>query len=165
MYKVPEWLIVEPEGLVAEADSDDDAAMGAAEVAQESDDEEDNEPSLVRVRISRNGHDVALKIRRKEHIMSIVEKLKKQAKVRASTPGPVQHEGAVGLGYCFQVPTQPPSTQHHCQRRLLTFGQLDSSCRIRLVYGGRVYHDHELLESHPFWDFANNYIVNALVLD
>tara|TARA_R110002003_G_scaffold106_25_gene8935 strand:+ start:12593 stop:12739 length:147 start_codon:yes stop_codon:yes gene_type:complete len=48
---------------------------------------------------------------------------------------------------------------------LLTFGQLDPSCRIRLVYGGRVYHDHEILESHPFWDFANNYIVNALVLD
>ena len=121
MYKVPEWLIVEPEGLVAEADSDEDAAMGAAEVAQESDDEEDDEPSLVRVRISRNGHDVALKIRRKEQIMSIVEKLKKQAKVRSSTSGPVQHEGAVGLGYCFQVPTQPPLTHRHCPRDLANF--------------------------------------------
>jgi hypothetical protein len=63
--------------------------------------------------------------------------------------------------------SQPSPHQHIVivHETLLTFGQLDPSCRIRLVYGGRVYHDHEILESHPFWDFANNYIVNALVLD
>jgi hypothetical protein len=63
--------------------------------------------------------------------------------------------------------SKPSPHQHNIIviESLLTFWQLDSSCRIRLVYGGRVYHDHETLESHPFWDFANNYIVNALVLD
>ncbi|KAH7080519.1 hypothetical protein BKA63DRAFT_488272 [Paraphoma chrysanthemicola] len=122
LYKVPEWLIVEPEGLVSDTESDDDAATGATEGPQESDHDEDDEPALVRVRISRNGQDVVLKLRRKQQIVSIVEKLKKQA-------------------------------------------ELDPSCRIRLVYGGRVYHDNDTLESHSFWDFANDYVVNALILD
>ncbi|KAH7095968.1 hypothetical protein FB567DRAFT_513874 [Paraphoma chrysanthemicola] len=121
LYKLPEWLIVEPEGLVSDTESDD-AATGAAEGPQESDDDDDDEPALVRVRISRNGQDVVLKLRRKQQIVSIVEKLKKQA-------------------------------------------ELDPSCRIRLVYGGRVYHDNDTLESHSFWDFANDYVVNALILD
>ncbi|KAF2833030.1 hypothetical protein CC86DRAFT_365022 [Ophiobolus disseminans] len=125
MYKVPEWLIVEPEGLVREEELDHEGAAGAASGAdgvQESDDDEDNEPLLVRARISRDGRDVTLKIRRREPVALIVEKLKKEA-------------------------------------------ELDVSSNVRLVYGGRVYHDHEILESHSFWDFANDYIVSALVLE
>ncbi|KAF2032034.1 hypothetical protein EK21DRAFT_87639 [Setomelanomma holmii] len=122
LYKLPDWLIVDPDGLVSETESDEEAAAGATDGAQDSADEGDDEPALVRVRVSRTGHDVVLKVRRKEHIASIVEKVKKQAK-------------------------------------------LEAPCRIRLVYGGRVYHDHETLGSHSFWDFANDYIVNALILD
>jgi hypothetical protein len=86
MYKLPEWLIVEPEGLAAE-ESDDNMASGPAgtaaadEEAQELDDDEDDEPVLVRARISRTGRDVVLKLRRSEHVASIVEKLKQQAEV------------------------------------------------------------------------------------
>jgi hypothetical protein len=43
--------------------------------------------------------------------------------------------------------------------------QLDMSSNVRLVYGGRIYQDREILESHPFWDFANDYVINALVLE
>jgi hypothetical protein len=39
------------------------------------------------------------------------------------------------------------------------------SSNIRLVYGGRVYQDHETLESHSFWDYANDYVLNVLVLE
>ncbi|KAH8727648.1 Pleckstrin homology domain-containing protein [Phaeosphaeriaceae sp. PMI808] len=125
MYKLPEWLIVEPDGLVAEEGSDEEAAatgVGGAEELAHDDDEEDDEPELVRVRISRNGRDVLIKARRKEHVASIIDKIKKQA-------------------------------------------ELEPSLKIRLVYGGRVYHDNEILESHPFWDFANDFIINALVLE
>jgi hypothetical protein len=85
LYKVPEWLIVEPEGLVSE-EMDEDAEGGPAgsaagvDEAQEEDDDED-EPVLVRARISRNGRDVTLKLRRKEPVASIVEKIKEQAEV------------------------------------------------------------------------------------
>ena len=85
LYKVPDWLIVEPEGLVPEETSGDEAAAGAAsgvDAAQESDDDEDNEPVLLRARISRDGRDVTLKIRRKEPVALIVEKLKKETEVR-----------------------------------------------------------------------------------
>jgi hypothetical protein len=50
-------------------------------------------------------------------------------------------------------------------KALLTKQQLDVSSNIRLVYGGRIYRDRETLESHPFWDFANDYVINALVLE
>lgn len=91
MYKLPEWLIVEPEGLVAEESSSDSAGGPAStatgtDAAQEVEDDEDDEPVLVRARISRNGRDVVLKLRRKEPVASIVEKLKQQAEVRSHTP-------------------------------------------------------------------------------
>jgi hypothetical protein len=84
MYKIPEWLIVEPEGLVAEGELDEVAAGTAsgADGAQESDNEADDELVLVRARVSRDGRDVTLKVRRKEPVASIVEKLKKEAQVR-----------------------------------------------------------------------------------
>jgi hypothetical protein len=92
LYKIPEWLIVEPEGLVAE-EADAEPAGGPAGVAaandgaQEDEEEEDDEPVAVRVRVSRNGRDVVLKLRRREQISSIVEKLKQQAEVRSYARG------------------------------------------------------------------------------
>jgi hypothetical protein len=88
MYKVPEWLIVEPEGLVAENAGDDAAGESAGATAagvdgaQEVDEEEDDEPVVVRVRVSRTGRDIVLKLQRKETVASIVDKIKKQAEVR-----------------------------------------------------------------------------------
>ncbi|KAH4002053.1 hypothetical protein HBI26_036790 [Parastagonospora nodorum] len=122
LYKVPEWLIVEPEGLVPEETEEDDQGgpAGGVDETQDDDDDEEDEPVLVRVRISRDGRDVTVKLRRKEPVASIVDKIKEQA-------------------------------------------ELDSSSSIRLVYGGRIYQDREVLESHPFWNFANDYIINALV--
>lgn len=125
MYRIPEWIIVEPEGIVPEGTDVDTAgnALGdGTENVLEGDDDEDDEPVVVRARVSLNGRDIMLKLRRKEPVASIVEKIKAQ-------------------------------------------GELDKACSIRLVYGGRVYQDRETLESHPFWDFANDYVVTALVLE
>jgi len=82
LYKVPEWLIVEPEGLVPE-ETDEDGEGGPAGVDEnpDDDDDEEDEPVLVRVRISRDGRDVTLKLRRKEPVASIVAKIKEQAEV------------------------------------------------------------------------------------
>ncbi|KAF1915209.1 hypothetical protein BDU57DRAFT_530247 [Ampelomyces quisqualis] len=118
MYNVPEWLIVEPDGLAQEPSDD---AAGETQPPEDHDDDDD-EPVLVRARISRNGRDVVLKLRKREPVSSIVEKIKNQV-------------------------------------------ELGASSNIRLAYGGRIYQDRETLESHPFWDFANDYIINALVLD
>lgn len=83
LYKVPEWLIVEPEGLVSEETDEDGEGRpaGGVEGNQDDDDDEEDEPVLVRVRISRDGRDVTLKLRRKEPVASIVEKIKEQAEV------------------------------------------------------------------------------------
>jgi hypothetical protein len=83
LYKVPEWLIVEPEGLVPEdtEEDDDGGPAGGVDETQDDDDDEEDEPVLVRVRISRDGRDVTLKLRRKEPVASIVEKIKAQAEV------------------------------------------------------------------------------------
>jgi hypothetical protein len=86
MYKIPEWLIVEPDGLVPENAGDGEAgeSAGAAgqDGAQEEDDEEDDEPVVVRARISRNGRDVMLKLQKKQTVASIVEKIREQVEVR-----------------------------------------------------------------------------------
>jgi hypothetical protein len=84
MYKVPEWLIVQPEGLVAEDAVNETVAESAPEAdgTQDIDDGEDDEPVLVRARISHNGRDVVLKLRRNEPVASIVDKIKQQADVR-----------------------------------------------------------------------------------
>lgn len=90
MYRIPEWIIVEPEGIVPEG-TDADAtgdSLGPAdgvEDAQEADDDEDDEPVVVRARVSLNGRDIVLKLRRKEPVGSIVEKIKAQAEVRLET--------------------------------------------------------------------------------
>jgi hypothetical protein len=83
MYKVPEWLIVQPEGLVAEDAVNEAVAEPTPEVdgTQDIDDGEDDEPVLVRARISHNGRDVVLKLRRNELVSSIVDKIKQQAEV------------------------------------------------------------------------------------
>jgi hypothetical protein len=89
MYKVPEWLIVQPDGLVAEDAANDTAtepvgAIPAPERAQDVDEGEDDEPVLVRARISRNGRDIVLKLRKNEPVASIVDKIRQQAEVRLS---------------------------------------------------------------------------------
>lgn len=92
LYKLPEWLVVEPEGLVPDTTDglgeDGPAGGGAAAAAAGTDDaqddedeDEDDEPMLVRARISRTGRDVTLKLRRKEQVASIVQKIKEHAEV------------------------------------------------------------------------------------
>lgn len=123
-YKVPEWVVVEPEGLMEDDDEDLLPATGSAIVddSNKRQDDMDGQGEVVRVRArtSHNQRDVTISIREKENVASIVDKLKKQA-------------------------------------------QLSRSSRVRLAYGGRLYHDHETLESHPLWNYANEYILTALI--
>ncbi|RAR07041.1 ubiquitin domain-containing protein [Stemphylium lycopersici] len=113
-YKMPEWVVVEPEGLAEDEDVHDKSVAGPA------DDEALGELVRVRLRTSHDSKDVSLEIRSRDMAAAIAEKLKAHTK-------------------------------------------LDSSTKIRLVYGGRVYQEHETLESQPYWDFANNFILTALV--
>jgi hypothetical protein len=41
--------------------------------------------------------------------------------------------------------------------------QLDPKTIVRLVYGGRIYQNFDVLESHEHWNFANNHVLTALV--
>ncbi|KAL6706806.1 hypothetical protein ACN47E_005142 [Coniothyrium glycines] len=123
-YKVPEWIVVEPEGLAE--DQDESAATGLVEASrydtheQLSTDDDRGEVLPVRVRTSHNQRDARLSVGKKETVASIVGNIKKQAKIN---------------------PTH----------------------NVRLAYGGRLYQDHETLESHPHWNYANDYVLSALV--
>ncbi|KAF1841014.1 uncharacterized protein K460DRAFT_196838 [Cucurbitaria berberidis CBS 394.84] len=126
-YKVPEWVVVEPDGLLEGVETQGGAATGATSAAaqidetEDSDGEDEDDFKLVRVRASYNQRDVLVSIRRKETIASVIEKVKKQV-------------------------------------------ELDLYSRVRLAYGGRLYQDYETLESHPHWDYANDFVLTALVL-
>ncbi|CAO2650544.1 Nn.00g018360.m01.CDS01 [Neocucurbitaria sp. VM-36] len=125
-YRVPEWVVVEPDGLAEEEDAQGEAAISPASAhapidgAQEPEEDDKDDAQLVRARTSHNQRDVLISVRRKETVASIIEKLKKQA-------------------------------------------ELDLYSRIRLAYSGRLYHDHETLESNPHWNYANNFVLSALV--
>lgn len=41
--------------------------------------------------------------------------------------------------------------------------QLAPYSKVRLAYGGHLYKDYETLGSHPHWNFANDYVLTALV--
>ncbi|KAJ4314527.1 hypothetical protein N0V94_006408 [Neodidymelliopsis sp. IMI 364377] len=136
LYKIPEWLIIEPAGLVDEEDESatttteghnrevttpgtetNPTASSTHDQASELDDAE----FTVRARISTTATDVRIKVRRREAITSIYEKLRTKA-------------------------------------------QLNPDDRIVLVYGGRQYQDHETLESNAYWGFENEYVLSALVV-
>lgn len=91
-YKVPEWVVVEPEGLVNEDDVLNTAAIEASSPgtqmggAQSLDSEDADEVKVVRARTSHNQRDVKISIRRKETVASVIEKLKKQAEVCQNIP-------------------------------------------------------------------------------
>lgn len=74
-YKVPEWVVVEPEGIVEE----DEAEEGAG-VEVEEEDESDEEVD-VRVRMSHDSKDVIVRVHKKESVARVVEKVKDAAKV------------------------------------------------------------------------------------
>lgn len=85
-YKVPEWVVVEPDGLAEEEEGE--AATGPTLVdahvhaAPQLDGDDKDDVKLVRIRTSHNQRDVMISIRRKEFIVEIIEMLKKQAGVR-----------------------------------------------------------------------------------
>lgn len=91
-YKIPEWVVVEPEGLAEEDDMDDKDVAGDAgsSAIQETLDDlvDDDSNGLIRVRIrtSHDQKDVPVVIRIRDTVAIIVEKLKQRAKVRLLSP-------------------------------------------------------------------------------
>ena len=89
-YKVPEWVVVEPEGIVEEDEVDQQQGSGSGEVAKgkldEADDEaKDDTPNElfdVRVRTSHDSRDVVIQVRRKDAVARVVDRGKAKANVR-----------------------------------------------------------------------------------
>lgn len=75
-YAVPEWVVVEVEGVV-----EDEEGSGSV-VEQESGKEQHGEIFHIKVRTSHNQRDVVLPVRQREPVATIVDKLKKHAEVR-----------------------------------------------------------------------------------
>lgn len=81
-YRVPEWLVIEPTGIV------DDESEEATQTVEDKTDEimasdtvESDTEFVVRVRLSESSHDSRITVRRRETIALIREKLKAQAQV------------------------------------------------------------------------------------
>ena len=81
-YKMPEWVVVEPEGLAEDEDVDDRSVAGpAGGIVQDADDEALGELVRVRMRTSHDSKDVFLEIRSRDMAATIAEKLKAHTKV------------------------------------------------------------------------------------
>ncbi|KAJ4296446.1 hypothetical protein N0V90_006491 [Kalmusia sp. IMI 367209] len=79
-YKVPEWIVFEPEGLVEEEELKDDE-VGSVGEDEDKEVEVENlgEEVKVRCRLSSTGRDVRVDIRRGERVSSLIAKLKAKA--------------------------------------------------------------------------------------
>jgi hypothetical protein len=86
IYKIPEWVVIEPSGLVEEDEAAEIPTRARNEASNASDHDQDlgldDTEFVVRARISTTAGDVRVQVRRRETIASIREKLKTQAKVR-----------------------------------------------------------------------------------
>lgn len=80
-YRVPEWVVIEPEGLVEDEEVQGNAQ---AEGDKEGDEEAETlgEPVKVRCRLSTTSQDYSVNIRRGERVASLISKLKRKAEVR-----------------------------------------------------------------------------------
>lgn len=78
-YKVPEWLVIEPAGIVEEEElpAIEDKANDATALDEAGLDRE----CIVRVRFSQQSQDLKITVRKRETVASIREKLKTQAQV------------------------------------------------------------------------------------
>ena len=78
-YRVPEWLVIEPDGLVREEEiaEPEDTTDGAADA----DDGQPDEEFTIRIRVGEFPHDFMLPVRRREPISSIRERLRMRAQV------------------------------------------------------------------------------------
>ncbi|KAF1930793.1 uncharacterized protein M421DRAFT_359529 [Didymella exigua CBS 183.55] len=117
-YKVPEWLAIEPAGIV-----DEEAVLATedkANVVTTFDEAELNREFIVRVRFSNQSQDLKTTVRRRDSVASIREKCKALA-------------------------------------------NLGDDHKLILVYSGRVYQDHETLESHDSWGYDNDYVLSCFV--
>lgn len=91
-YKVPEWIVVLPEGLVEEEDDETGPAGSATSNAYDTGSdgvhekaEETSDTVLIKIRMSNTQCDVELRIRKNQRVSSIVEQLKQHAQVSWSS--------------------------------------------------------------------------------
>jgi hypothetical protein len=89
-YKVPEWVVVEPEGVVEQEEEGgrvegvDGEGVGIGKGVgdgKEEEEEEEDEVVSVCIRTSHDSRDVMLQIHRKDSVARIVGKLREKAKV------------------------------------------------------------------------------------
>lgn len=90
-YKVPEWIVVEPEGLVEEnevgvIDGEVGSSGGEEDEDKEVEVERLGEAVKVRCRLSSSGQDVRVDIRKGERVAGLIAKLKVKAGVRLHFP-------------------------------------------------------------------------------
>lgn len=83
-YRVPEWIVIEPEGLVEDVETEGKVSMDGASEDKEVEVETEalGEQVKVRCRLSTNSQDHVVSIRKREKVASLIAKLKSKAGVR-----------------------------------------------------------------------------------
>lgn len=85
-YKVPEWVVVEPEGIVEDEEQVEEggSAREGGKVAQaDTEEKEDTQGETfdVRIRTSHDARDVVVKVHRRDTVARIVDMVREKAKV------------------------------------------------------------------------------------
>lgn len=85
-YKVPEWIVIEPEGVVEDEDLKDEAGSVGDDEDKEVDVDDLGDEVQVRCRLSTTGKDYMVNVRKGDRVATLVTNLK--AKTGVSLPAP-----------------------------------------------------------------------------
>lgn len=133
-YRVPEWVVVEPAGLVEGGEEEEGEREGEG-LAEEKGKGRMGEVVKLRARLSDRGTDVVVQVGMEERVSAVVAKVGEAAKVSAFL--------CLSRGW------------------LLTFcSQLAGTSRIRIAYLGKILRENESLGAQGYSD---GHVVNALV--
>ena len=80
-YKIPEWIVIEPAGLVEENDLKDEAGSVGEDEDKDIEIEDLGDEVKVKCRMSNTGEDYIVHMRRGERVSSLVTKLQAKAAV------------------------------------------------------------------------------------
>lgn len=135
-YRVPEWAVVEPVGVVEvgeEEEEGDGTEDGEQSLAEEKGKGRMGEVVKVRARLSDRGTDVVVEVGMEERVSAVIARIAEAAKV---------------------------SVLHSSRRAMLTNSQLAATSRVRIAYLGKILREHDSLAAQGY---SEGHVVNALV--
>ncbi|CAI6254378.1 unnamed protein product [Periconia digitata] len=143
-YRVQEWVVIEPEGLI-----DDDETDHGHE------DDEDN--------ISDKKEDAEVEEGSAENANKVKESKGKEVEVLGDEVKVLCRLSNTGVDYRIRI--YKGEKVASLVAKLKSKASINPFALVRIVYGGQIIPETQPLESHPYWNYENRHVLIAMVFE